>query len=178
MWITGKVKDFLLGLFAGLSALLGFLALFFKLKSLRLERDRERELRKRQEALIRKAKENVLRKAMTEARLRDIEEETKEKLQKVQRSRGKDLLQRLNRMFPGLILVLSLSCAEKEYVYVEPVFPSIPPEPVYFPVQWRTVDNLYCLDEENAQNLLKNIELMKGYQKKLKTILEGYSEKP
>ena len=178
MWITGKVKDFLLWLLVGLSALLGLLALLFRVKSLKLERDRERELRKRQEALIEKAKENVLRKARTEAKLRGIEEETRKELQEVQKSRGRGLLKRLNRMFPVLTLVFVISCAEKEYVYMEPVFPAIPPEPVYFPVKWKPVNGLYCLDKENARNLLRNVELMRGYQRKLRTILEEYGEKP
>lgn len=35
------------------------------------------------------------------------------------------------------------------------------------------VDSSYCLDEDNAKNLLKNREIDKAYSAELMTILEG-----
>lgn len=56
--------------------------------------------------------------------------------------------------------------------YVRQQVPSLPSEPSYYPVKWgKGTDGTYFVDQMNAKNLLKNIELMKGYQKDLRTIL-------
>jgi len=41
-----------------------------------------------------------------------------------------------------------------------------------YPVVWSGGKGLYCVDAENAKNLLKNRELDKGYKQELKTISE------
>jgi len=41
-----------------------------------------------------------------------------------------------------------------------------------YPVTWAGENRLYCVDAENAKNLLKNRELDKGYKQELKTISE------
>lgn len=56
----------------------------------------------------------------------------------------------------------------------------IPPEPVWFGVVWdkgcpntqSQICSLYCLDEQNAKNLLKNHELTKSYINQLKDIIK------
>jgi len=119
----------------------------------------------------------MLKKARIEKENREIDRELRRKVNEIERSRGKGLLEKLNRMFPVVLLLLVLSCASREYVYVEPVMPSVHPEPIYLPVEWQEREGLYCLDERNAKNLLRNIELMKAYKRKLLNILEEYSEK-
>jgi len=55
--------------------------------------------------------------------------------------------------------------------------PSPPPAPDYYPVEFQAPGStpasvpLYCLDAENAKNLLMNRELDKGYQDEMKNIL-------
>ncbi len=49
--------------------------------------------------------------------------------------------------------------------------PDLPAPPEYYTVRFEPVDGFYCLDPENAGNLLKNRELDKGYQEELRTIL-------
>lgn len=56
--------------------------------------------------------------------------------------------------------------------YVKQQVPGLPAEPSYYPVKWsKGADGTYSMDQMNAKNLLKNMELMKGYQKDLRTIL-------
>lgn len=49
--------------------------------------------------------------------------------------------------------------------------PPIPAEPAYYHVAWQAENGRYYLTEEGAKNLLKNIALMKSYQKDMRTIL-------
>jgi len=56
---------------------------------------------------------------------------------------------------------------------VRPEFPEIPEEPSYYKVEFFKANESYCLDPENAKNLLKNIELMRGYCSELRLILES-----
>jgi hypothetical protein len=53
--------------------------------------------------------------------------------------------------------------------------PELPAEPTYYSVQLRgsAMPGWYCLDEANAKNLLKNFEIMKGYQVDMRQILES-----
>jgi len=55
--------------------------------------------------------------------------------------------------------------------YIRQEIPSIPVSPEYYPVSFTERDERYCIDAENAKNLLKNRELDKGYQGELKDIL-------
>ncbi len=75
-----------------------------------------------------------------------------------------------------ILFCLSLiGCSSNQVVrteYIRPDIPPIPEEPEYYNVQWQKINKSYCLDADNAINLLKNIEFMKGYQLELKTMLE------
>jgi len=77
----------------------------------------------------------------------------------------------------AILFCLSLiGCSGNQIVrteYVMPQVPEIPEEPNYYSVKFEKQNTNYCLSPDNAKNLLKNIELMKGYQLELKTILEG-----
>ena len=86
-------------------------------------------------------------------------------------------------IIPILCLLSLIACSPKPTLvkeYVKQTVPDIPKEPNYWSVQWtkQIVDNrvLYSLDEQNAKNLLKNIEVMKEYQKDLRTILESLKQ--
>jgi len=68
-----------------------------------------------------------------------------------------------------------IGCSGNQIVrteYIKPQIPEIPEEPGYYSVKWHEESGNYCVDADNAKNLLKNIELMRGYQHELKTILE------
>jgi len=56
--------------------------------------------------------------------------------------------------------------------YIKQEIPELPEEPSYYKVEWHKVNGSYCVDKENAKNLLKNIELMRGYSQELRLILE------
>ncbi len=52
----------------------------------------------------------------------------------------------------------------------------MPAPPEYYPVKFKSVEWApgqydYCLDVDNAKNLLKNRELDKGYQEEMRDIL-------
>lgn len=73
-----------------------------------------------------------------------------------------------------LCLMLSVGCSHS-YVatkYIRQSIPEPPAEPEYYSVEWEKKEGLYCVNPEGAKNLLKNIELMKGYQRELRLILE------
>lgn len=57
--------------------------------------------------------------------------------------------------------------------YIKQSIPELPEAPDYYSVMWQKWDGNYCVDEDNAKNLLKNRTLDKGYQMELKDILEG-----
>lgn len=60
--------------------------------------------------------------------------------------------------------------------YIKQQIPELPQEPEYYEVRWQSVNGLYCIDESNAKNLLKNIKLMKGYQEEMQEILKHLKE--
>ena len=65
--------------------------------------------------------------------------------------------------------------------YIKQQIPPLPAEPEYYSVQFKSVEWApgqydYCLDPENAKNLLKNRELDKGYQEEMKEILQGLKD--
>ena len=72
-----------------------------------------------------------------------------------------------------------IGCSSKQIVkteYIRQQVPDLPQEPEYYPVVWHNKLGFYCLDAENAKNLLKNRELDKGYQEEMKTILQSLKE--
>jgi len=81
-----------------------------------------------------------------------------------------------------LVLILCLlsltGCSPARQIvrteYVHAAVPDVPAEPAYWPVLWqRSGDGSWALDEGNAKNLLKNVELMKSYQTDMRIILEN-----
>ena len=84
----------------------------------------------------------------------------------------------MKKLLVATLFCLSLiGCSGNQIVraeYIKPQIPEIPEEPKYYPVQFQIQAGSYCIDIENAKKLLKNIELMKGYQKELRLILEEY----
>lgn len=57
--------------------------------------------------------------------------------------------------------------------YIRCDIPEIPEMPQYTPVIWNMRDGLYCLNRDNAINLLKNIELERAYCNDLMIIIKG-----
>jgi hypothetical protein len=54
--------------------------------------------------------------------------------------------------------------------------PEPPPDPDYYPVDWKQVGDRYCLDEKDAKNHLKNKALLEGHDSDLKKLLEGLKD--
>lgn len=74
------------------------------------------------------------------------------------------------------LFLMSLTACSPKIKYVKPDIPDLPPKPQYYPVKFYKVDENYCMTEENAINLLKNIELMRGYTEELEIILKGLND--
>lgn len=55
-------------------------------------------------------------------------------------------------------------------VYIKPDF-EIPVEPTYYSVDWTKIEDNYCVDKENAKNLLKNYLILRTYNQELKKLL-------
>ena len=73
-----------------------------------------------------------------------------------------------------LFLIVSIGCSGiTKTVYIKPDIPELPAKPGYYSVEFQKNGGLYCVDEGNAKNLLKNREVDKGYQEELRTIIEG-----
>lgn len=78
-----------------------------------------------------------------------------------------------------LCLTTLMACSHQvvRTEYVKQQIPAVPAEPNYYPVKWgKGTAGTYFVDQMNAKSLLKNMELMKGYQKDLKTILLDLKE--
>lgn len=73
------------------------------------------------------------------------------------------------------MFVLScIGCSGKQVivktVYIKPEF-EIPQEPTYYQVEWKKIDDNYCIDIDNAKLLLKNYYILKTYNMELLNIL-------
>ena len=72
----------------------------------------------------------------------------------------------------SLIVLMGCSAITKT-VYIKPEIPEPPAKPEYYRVIFQKQNELYCIDEDNAKNLLKNREIDKAYQEEMSGILEG-----
>jgi hypothetical protein len=79
-----------------------------------------------------------------------------------------------------LYLTSSIACSPAKQVvrteYIKQEIPSIPPEPAYYPIIWRAVEGGYFLDELSARDLLKNIAIMRAYEREMREILQRLKE--
>jgi hypothetical protein len=57
--------------------------------------------------------------------------------------------------------------------YVKPTIPELPAEPDYYEIIWQKIGDLYCVDGQNAKNLLKNRILDKDFVQQHQEIIEG-----
>jgi hypothetical protein len=55
-------------------------------------------------------------------------------------------------------------------IYVKPTLPPMPDKPSYYAYEF---DDDLKLNEDNAKNLLKNMELMKDYIRQLEEYIKG-----
>jgi hypothetical protein len=82
----------------------------------------------------------------------------------------------MKKILLTLFLLSLTACSGNQVVrteYIRPYIPELPEEPEYYTVKWQRLEGRYCLDPDNAKSLLKNIELMKGYQDELREIIGG-----
>lgn len=61
----------------------------------------------------------------------------------------------------------------KETEYVKQTLPVAPADPVYYQVTFQKINGFYCLDVNNAKDILKNRELDNGVKTEYKAIWEG-----
>jgi len=74
-----------------------------------------------------------------------------------------------------LFLMGSIGCGTiSKSVFVKPKPPEMPQEPSYYSVEWKDCDGNYCLDEENAGNLLKNKSLIDDFVNQLKATIKKF----
>lgn len=66
-----------------------------------------------------------------------------------------------------------MACSNKELVKTVYTYPevTVPEEPTYYSVKWNKTDGFYCVDIDNAKNLLKNYKIMNTYKDELKQLL-------
>lgn len=94
----------------------------------------------------------------------------------------------MRRLILILFLLSSTACSTAPLVkteYIRQEIPPLPAAPDYYDVLWQIAPlpsgertdarggSLYCLDEENAKNLLKNIILLRARAAELAGILES-----
>lgn len=76
-----------------------------------------------------------------------------------------------------MLFLMSLTgCSAVKTQYVACPIPEVPKKPAMLPVKFEKCPPNYCLDRENAVNLLTNIELMKSYTNDLLLILQQIQE--
>jgi hypothetical protein len=57
--------------------------------------------------------------------------------------------------------------------YITQTLPPIPEKPSYYEMKWHGTNGEYCLNEDSAKSLLKNMELMKDYIRQLEEYIKG-----
>ena len=73
----------------------------------------------------------------------------------------------------SLMLLVGCSSQIVKTEYIKPTVPALPAPPDYYEVAWRKVGELYCVDADNAKNLLKNKRLQDDYTEQHEAIIEG-----
>lgn len=74
----------------------------------------------------------------------------------------------------AFLIFLMVGCSSiVKTVYIKQELPYIPEKPDYYGVTFHEIERRYCLDENNAKNLLKNRILDLGYMEELRKILDG-----
>ena len=76
-------------------------------------------------------------------------------------------------MILSLVSWAGCSSPIRKTEYAKPTIPELPAPPEYYEVVWQKVDGLYCVDANNAKNLLKNRILDKGFVEQHQEIIEG-----
>ncbi len=76
-----------------------------------------------------------------------------------------------------LFLASLIACSPAKQIvkteYIKQEVPTLPALPTFYLVIWKAADGNYCLDEAQAKELLKNVEIMKSYQGEMRGILQG-----
>ena len=73
-----------------------------------------------------------------------------------------------------LCSIASMACSPRQVVrteYLPALVPELPAEPQYWPVAWIRIDGGLCIDDGNAKNLIKNIEILRAHRDELMGIL-------
>lgn len=83
----------------------------------------------------------------------------------------------MRRLIIAILCLLSLTaCSHAPLVkteYIRPEVPAIPAMPQMYDVRFQASGGCYCLDEDNAKNLLKNILLLQAHDTAVTGILES-----
>ena len=88
------------------------------------------------------------------------------------------------RLIPVILFLIVLTGCSPKTIYTDRLIDrpqmAVPDEPTYFPVQWMMAaiktegaDTLYCVDSENAKNMLKNHILMREHQAVLRGLIDA-----
>ena len=73
-----------------------------------------------------------------------------------------------------LLLGILTSCGKITKIeYLTTDIPDSPPAPTYYEVKWEYINELYCVNETNAKNFIKNKKIQDSYTKTLENILEN-----
>ena len=74
-----------------------------------------------------------------------------------------------------VFLIILTGCSSKiiEYRYIEPIIPEEPVRLQYFDVRWEKVGDKYCVDRDNALNLLHNRAIDELYIQEMREILRS-----
>lgn len=77
-----------------------------------------------------------------------------------------------------LFLMSLIGCSQViKTEYIEPYVPGLPARGEYMPVRWFMIEGHYCVNKEEAINLLWNREIDLLYQKELELIIRGLHER-
>lgn len=79
----------------------------------------------------------------------------------------------MKKLIAVILLMLLMGCSKgikTEYITLS--IPDTPPRPSYYSVDFVKKDNLFCLDEKNAKNLMKNKKIQDSHTKSVEDILE------
>lgn len=66
-----------------------------------------------------------------------------------------------------IVLISSCSITKSNIKFDIPIRSELPK------VEWQQINGMYCVDEQNAKNLLKQKVIYNSYEEQLKTVIES-----
>ena len=79
-------------------------------------------------------------------------------------------------LFIFIFFITACASHTVKTVYVYPTIPPLPEPPAYYKVEFIKQDDTYCITNEGAKNLLKNVLMNREYEQELLLIIQSIQQ--